>query len=115
MAAFRGRLSKLLWEFGIVGRKREVLADSICALVKDCLSADRLQQVLADCRAQLEHARLRQQRGLVANASAVGIIMLQDYARTGQMSLFAIPEPKTKTSDDASGDLDDKITSSLEF
>jgi len=91
LADFRNRLTQLLAEFDINGRKRTSLVEAITALVARQFGLEKAQDVLAEVRRGLEHAKAKQAAGLVQSAAAVGTVILADYAETGQMHLFPIP------------------------
>jgi hypothetical protein len=96
-AQFHKRLLQLLSEYNITGKKRADLAAQICKLVADNLHPERYEHVLADVKAGLEQAKKRKDAGLVQNAEAVGVRILMDYVATGQLTLFDVPAPETKT------------------
>lgn len=91
-AQFHQRLTALLAEFGINGRRRNDLAQSIVELVRDHFSEERAAKILDDVRKGLEHARKKEAAGLADNAAMVGAAILEDYVYNGgQLVLFPIP------------------------
>lgn len=94
-ADFHKRLLGLLAEFNINGRRREQLAQAIIKLVENHFDPARIDKVLADVRAGLEHAKKKQEVGQADNAATVGAAILEDYIATGgQLVLFPIQQPK---------------------
>lgn len=91
LADFRKRVLAVIYEFGIAGRKRQVLCDAIVALAAKHFTVERAEEILADLQRAKESAAARQRVGLVRSLPAVGICILEEYAETGQMVLFEMP------------------------
>lgn len=101
LADFRKRVLAVIYEFGIAGRKRQMLCDAIVALAARHFTVERAEEILADLRRAKESAAVRQRVGLVRSLPAVGICILEEYAETGQMVLFEMPAETPATPEEA--------------
>ena len=91
LADFRQKLLGLLAEYNINGKRRREICDAICALVARQFGLDRAHECLAEVKRGLEHARAKHAAGIARSAELVGAAILEDFAESGQLHLFAIP------------------------